>query len=177
MKVDSLRVNSPAAIVTASGGLGLPGGRPDSLIFSMDVDSLGGLRFLAHADSRRSPTTVVIVPDSIAGSLTLARGVAIGTMDTLTVRGTAKATGVYYNKYSAESATLDFNLHDLPKSLAGSINLHADTATVAGVAARFDSRRAGLLRSHARAFRRRRGEPQRTNRDRDGRLGLGQRRQ
>ena len=171
MKVDSLRVNSPAAIVTASGGLGLPGGRPDSLIFSMDIDSLGGLRFLARADSALADT-VVIVPDSIAGSLTLARGVAIGTMDTLMLRGTAKATGVYYNKYSAESATLDFNLHDLPKSLAGSINLHADTAMVGGVAARLDSRRAGFFRSHACAFRHRRGEPQRTNRDRHGRLGL-----
>jgi translocation and assembly module TamB len=118
--------------VTASGGLGLPGGRPDSLIFSMDVDSLGGLRFLARVDSALADS-VVIVPDSIAGSLTLARGVAIGTMDTLTVRGTAKATGVYYNKQSAESATLDFNLRDLPKSIAGSISLRADTATVAGV--------------------------------------------
>ena len=132
MKIDSLRVNSPAAIVTANGGLGLPGGRPDSLIFSMDVDSLGGLRFLARVDSALADS-VVIVPDSIAGSLTLARGVAIGTMDTLTVRGTAKATGVYYNKQSAESATLDFNLRDLPKSIAGSISLRADTATVAGV--------------------------------------------
>ena len=132
MKVDSLQLNSPAAIVSASGGIGLPNGRPDSLIFSMDVDSLGGLRFLAHPDSALADT-VAIVPDSIAGSLTLARGVVAGTMDTLTIRGSARASGVYFNKYSAESAKLDFNLHDLPKSLAGSISLHADTATVVGV--------------------------------------------
>jgi hypothetical protein len=98
----------------------------------MEVDSLGGLRFLAHADSTLADT-VAIVPDSIAGSLTLARGVLTGTMDTLTVRGSARANTVYFNKYSAESATLDFDLHDLPKSLAGSISFHADTATVAGI--------------------------------------------
>ena len=132
MKVDSLQLNSPAAIVSARGGIGLPSGRPDSLIFSMEVDSLGGLRFLAHADSTLADT-VAIVPDSIAGSLTLARGVLTGTMDTLTVRGSARASTVYFNKYSAESATLDFDLHNLPKSLAGSISLHADTATVAGI--------------------------------------------
>ena len=132
MKVDSLQVNSPAATVTASGGLGLPGGRPDSLIFSMDVDSLGGLRFLARADSALADS-VAIVPDSIAGSLTLARGIVAGTMDTLTIRGVARANSLYYNKYSAASATIEFNLHDLPKALAGGINLHADTATIAGV--------------------------------------------
>ena len=54
-------------------------------------------------------------------------------MDTLTIRGVARANDVYYNKYSATSATIDFNLHDLPRSLAGSINLHADTATIGGV--------------------------------------------
>src|SRR6185436_4605667 len=103
-----------------------------SLIFSTDIDSLGGLRFLARTDSTLADS-VAIVPDSIAGSLTLARGVVAGTLDTLTIRGVARANNVYYNRYSAASATIDFNLHDLPRSLAGSINLQADTATVGGV--------------------------------------------
>jgi translocation and assembly module TamB len=133
MKVDSFQVRSPAFTAVATGGIGLPNGRPDSLLFTMNVDSLGGLRLLAHADSALADS-VAIVPDSIDGRLTAANMVALGTMDALTVRGSAEASGIYFNNSSVKLATLDFDLQGLPKSLAGGVTLRADSATVAGVA-------------------------------------------
>ena len=132
MKIDTLRINSPAFIAQARGGIGLPKGRPDSLLFSIDVDSLGGLRFLAHADSALADS-VAILPDSIEGFLRITDAVAAGTMDALRLSGQASASNLLFNKSHAESATLNFELRDLPKSLAGGVSLRIDTATVAGV--------------------------------------------
>ena len=73
MMVDSLQLHTSAATlaVLAGGGIGLPNGRPDSLRFTLLVDSLGGLRrYLSHPDTtllgaRATP------PDSLAGGFTV----------------------------------------------------------------------------------------------------------
>ena len=63
MRVDTLNIKSPAfSAVASTGGLGLPGGRPDSLKFSVSIDSLGGLRFLSRVDTSVATTAL---PDSI----------------------------------------------------------------------------------------------------------------
>src|SRR6185437_1177776 len=44
MLVDSLRLHTKPAMIVASGGIGLPGGRADSLRYTISIDSLGGFR-------------------------------------------------------------------------------------------------------------------------------------
>jgi hypothetical protein len=52
MYVDTLRVESVAATVTASGALGLTTQAPDSLHYQVVVDSLGGMRrYITHFTS------------------------------------------------------------------------------------------------------------------------------
>jgi len=132
MRVDTLNINSPSfSAVASAGGLGLPGGRPDSLKISVSVDSLGGLRFLSHVDSTVVTTAL---PDSITGNLKIDNAVLAGRLDSLVTHGTADAEDLYFNKYRAANARLAFDLRGMPKALTGSIGIHVDTAVVVGVA-------------------------------------------
>jgi translocation and assembly module TamB len=68
MRVDTLRIETIAATITAVGGLGLPHGVADSLTFAVNVDSVGGLRRFIGREASASRTG----PDTLA----LARGLA-----------------------------------------------------------------------------------------------------
>ena len=133
MHVDTLNINSPAFTATASpGGLGLPNGRPDSLRVSLSIDSLGGLRdIFSRIDSTVATTAL---PDSITGNLRIDSALVSGRLDSLLMRGTAVAQGLYFNKLLAENGRIDFDLNGLPKSLTGQAKIHVDTAIVGGVA-------------------------------------------
>lgn len=130
---DSLRLRTYAATLDAHGGLGLPGGRPDSLRFRLDVDSLGGLRrYLSHPD-----TTILgaaaTPADSLSGTLNL-NGWLSGTMDSLTARGTLTGSKVYITKDRGDSVNATFALTGLPSAPAGTISARIDTVTLAGIA-------------------------------------------
>ena len=133
MRVDTLNINSPAFTAVASaGGLGLPNGRPDSLRFSLSIDSLGGLRtLLSRVDSNVATTAL---PDSITGNLRIDSAVVAGRLDSLMAHGMAVAQDLYFNKQRAANARAAFDLRGMPKGLTGEVGLHIDTVVVAGVA-------------------------------------------
>jgi translocation and assembly module TamB len=148
MIVDSLHVPTRAGTLVAQGAIGLPQGRPDSLHFTLTVDSLGGWRpLISHADT--TLLGVPLPPDSLSGSASIT-GDATGTFDLLNVRGRVTGSGLYMNKESAEVVGGTFDIHDLLRAPSGSVAVRVDTAVLAGVtldtlgiSARFDSLQAG----------------------------------
>ncbi len=132
--VDSLRVKTDAFTAEASGGVGLPGGRSDSLRFNVYVDSLGGLRpIISHPDL--APGALAIQPDSLSGSARLA-GVARGTLDALQLEGELFGSRLYFNKTRGDSAYARFDLRNAldPAKRTGSIFARSDSVTLAGIA-------------------------------------------
>jgi translocation and assembly module TamB len=130
--VDSLRLHTRAATLVASGGIGLPQGRPDTLRFTLTVDSLGGLRpIISHPDTtllgaRATP------PDSLAGSITV-RGVASGTVDALSLTGRLSANDITFNTQRGGAVSGTFDLHDALTSPSGTVAVHADTVALGGI--------------------------------------------
>lgn len=105
--VDTLRLETAAGQVAASGGLGLTSGARDSLRLAVTVDSLGGLRrWLSPGagTAGRAPA------DSLAGSIRAAITLA-GTLDTTVadgLRATARVDGrgLVYGGFGARVLTL-----------------------------------------------------------------------
>lgn len=132
MLVDSLRLHTKPAMIVASGGIGLPGGRPDSLRYTISIDSLGGFRpYLSHADTSISGEP--LPADSLSGSVTL-DGVASGTLDSLDLAGHLLANGLVMSTKRVASASGAFDLRDLLRAPNGTMDLRLDSLVVAGVA-------------------------------------------
>jgi translocation and assembly module TamB len=140
--VDSLRVRTAAATLTAFGAIGLPKGQRDSLTFKVTADSLGGLLrpYLARPD-----TTLLgaagTPPDSISGSVSV-KGVVIGTLDAVDISGQLSGSDLYLNKERADSVLANFNVRDVLHSRTGTARIRLDGVTAGGVA--LDSIRADL---------------------------------
>jgi translocation and assembly module TamB len=127
--VDSLRIHTKAATLYAkgTGGIGLPHGRPDSLAFEIEIDSLGGLRpLLASADSS-SP------PDSLIGYV-MVLDTLRGTLDNLSTSGVATGFGLTFRNESVDTLDATFSLRDLTHSPVGTLDFQLSKALLAGVA-------------------------------------------
>jgi len=139
MRVDTLRVESASGTLTAHGGLGLGATRSDSLLFHIDVDSLGGLRqYLVKAraagDSAARPDTgATALADSLAGSIS-ANGTVSGSLSKLAVRATATGTQLRIGTLTARQATLTANVGALPDSATGVFAFAFDTLRVGTLA-------------------------------------------
>ncbi|MHB1862206.1 MAG: translocation/assembly module TamB domain-containing protein [Gemmatimonadaceae bacterium] len=128
MHIDSLRLETSAATITASGGLGLRRGVVDSLAYEASVDSLGGLRpFLATAAAKASGK-----PDSLAGALSLT-GMVTGNLDSLNARGEVFGSSLYINKDRGASMHGRFAVNDILNAPRGTVGLELDTLVLAGV--------------------------------------------
>lgn len=132
-RVDSLRLETVAATVNARGGLGLTRTVSDSLTFEVRVDSLGGVRryigmpVASTAGDGDEPPT-----DSLGGDLRV-EGVARGSVDSLAVGGTISARDIWIRGDRARIASGTFAFTDVTDSLAGTLTVRADTASVSGV--------------------------------------------
>jgi translocation and assembly module TamB len=134
MIIDSLQLHTSAATlaVLAGGGIGLPSGRPDSLRFTLSVDSLGGLRrYVSHPDTTLLGARATL-PDSLAGAFTV-HGLASGTLDVLQLKGRLTANNLYLNQESAAAVDGTFDVRDLFGARSGGVRLRADTVVLAGV--------------------------------------------
>jgi translocation and assembly module TamB len=132
MTVDSLRLRTAAATITATGGIGLPKGTSDTLSFKVMVDSLGGLRrWLSTSDSVIADGEAAAV-DSLSGSGSI-EGKAFGTMDLLGLSGRLGANRLYINKERFERASATFDLRDLLGSASGTVRFAIDTVTLGGI--------------------------------------------
>jgi translocation and assembly module TamB len=133
MTIDSLRLHTAAATLTATGAIGLPNGSPDSISFKVQMDSLGGLRrYLAARDSMLADGEAATAVDSLAGSAVV-EGKAAGTMDLLNLRGRLDANNLYINKDRGEHVAVTFDLRNVTDSALGAVHIGIDTVTLAGI--------------------------------------------
>ncbi len=136
LRVDTLVVAAAPGVLRASGALGLT--RPvgaDSLVLSVSVDSLGGLRRYLRSASAVTITGRPVKPDSLLGSLTF-RGSAHGWLDSLFVRGTLKGRELYMNGNVAHALTGSLELASVGGHTRGTVSLQADTVVAGGLRVR-----------------------------------------
>ena len=157
VRVDTMRVETTAATLTASGMLSLGPTRPDSLRYTIIVDSLGGLRpwvptdrsgrgarALASEDTVtgvRRDSLITAYADSLAGRVEVS-GVLTGSLDSLATAGTLEGRGIFVAGDRVRSVRGEFALSGLPRAPSGLLTLALDTLVVAGV--RLDSARLAL---------------------------------
>ncbi|MEO7521314.1 MAG: translocation/assembly module TamB domain-containing protein [Gemmatimonas sp.] len=140
MRVDTLNVESSALRVTARGGLGLIASRRDTLSFSVQVDSLGGLRPWLQQRGTLAATSANddgVVRDTLRGSLEI-RGQLFGSIDSLDAAGlglSARADGRELNFLGsrAERASAAFDLQRLLAGGTGTAKFTVDSAHVVGI--------------------------------------------
>lgn len=126
--LDSLRLETSAATVTASGALGLHAGIVDSLAYDVTVDSLGGLRPFLQTDVARTSGK----PDSLAGALSMT-GMLTGNLDSLNIRGQLFGSALYRNKDRGASARGAIALDNVLGIPRGTVAFELDTLVLGGV--------------------------------------------
>ena len=130
--VDTLRVDGAAGVVRARGTLGLTrSAGPDSLAFTLDVDSLGGLR--RYLGRTGDPLLRSIGADTLAGSFAV-RGMARGWLDSLDLHAALTARDLRVRDNRARIATGSLALRTAPGAMTGSIEVRADSLVVGGMA-------------------------------------------
>jgi translocation and assembly module TamB len=157
VRVDTLRVETTAATLSAAGTLSLGPTRPDSIRYTIVIDSLGGLRpwlptdregrgarALAREDTTtgvRRDSLVTVYRDSLAGRVAVS-GVLSGSLDSLATSGSIEGRHVFIAGDRARSIRGNFALRGLPRAPSGLLTLALDTLVVAGL--RLDSARLAL---------------------------------
>lgn len=125
VRVDSLRIESSAAIATASGAFGLAPGRSDSLRFDVRVDSLGGVR-------RYLASSTALTADSLGGTLSAA-GVLVGAIDSASLSVELAGRGLQRNTIRAASLLGQLDLENAFGARHGTGSLTLDSVTVANL--------------------------------------------
>lgn len=125
--VDTLLLETDAMTLAAYGALGLLAEEPDSLAFTLTVDSLGGFR--RYLASEPAPGQE---PDSLVGTLDV-RGVLLGSAEGIGARGTVFGRELRIGHTTAASLNGTFNLTDFTGPTRGSMTISLDTAIAAGV--------------------------------------------
>jgi translocation and assembly module TamB len=145
LTVDSLRLETTAALVTAQGGLGLVPGVDDSLRVSVVADSLGGLRpYLAPNQPADSTAT------TLAGFVRMDATIA-GNVDSLRASGELNGVNLDVGDQRADRVQGGFELFGLAGDLRGRASLEFERPRVGGIrlaSARVDAavRDTGLTR-------------------------------
>lgn len=128
--MDTLRVESVAASITASGALGLTEKVRDSLHYHVAVDSLGGLRPWI---TRFTGTPTQGVPDSLAGTVTVL-GVARGSMASLDVSGFVRGSNMYVGREAGRDVTGSYDITDVLHAPTGTASVRFQALSLGGVA-------------------------------------------
>lgn len=135
MYLDTLRVESVAATLTASGALGLTPRVADSLHYLVSVDSLGGLRrYVTRLTSAWARPAGDLGPpeDSLAGSVVL-EGTAHGSLRKLDLSGRATGNRVFVRREAGRSIVGQFAIANILTQPSGTASLRFDTLDIAGV--------------------------------------------
>jgi translocation and assembly module TamB len=132
MRVDTLRLTGDVGTLVARGSLGLT--RPaenDSLVVTMTVDSLGGLRrYLGVATSAASDSAAAL--DSLTGTLR-SRLVVRGWLDSLDVSGTLEGSDLLARAQRAHGVRGIVDIRQVKNHATGTVSLEADTITAGGI--------------------------------------------
>jgi translocation and assembly module TamB len=151
VRLDSLRLESVAATITAAGSLGLAERTADSVRFEIAVDSLGGLRrYVTRMTAALTDTGVS--RDSLAGSLRVT-GVVSGSLRAPDVRGRVAGSNVFVRREAGREVEGAFDLRDVFNAPTGSASVRIDAMNVGGIAldtlgatVRLDAGRTGQFR-------------------------------
>ena len=120
-RLDTLHLETTALELNAGGALGLHPGRPDSLLFNIRVDSLGGFRRWLAPD----------VADSLAGGLQV-NGVAGGWLKDFALDASLDGAGLLVGTSGVRLLTGSAELTKLPSTPTGTVTIAADTMKLAG---------------------------------------------
>ncbi|HEY2026681.1 MAG TPA: translocation/assembly module TamB domain-containing protein, partial [Gemmatimonadaceae bacterium] len=150
VQIDTLRVDGVPGTLRAHGALGLTrSAGNDSLVLAMDVDSLGGLRRYLKSSAALNLAGRPVAPDSLHGSLAF-RGTVRGWVDSLDMRGSLSGRDLVVNSSSAHGLSGALAVRSVGGRASGTVDLHADTVTAAGVHIRRVALDALLDRGHTR---------------------------
>ena len=135
LHVDSMALNSTGVRVQGSGMLGVKAGARDTLRFTAEVDSLGGLRSLLLApDSEAGVLLTRARRDSLAGALSMTGYFAGSVADSFTASATFLGEQLVFGGSTAEHLAGGFDIGGLPHAPGGSLWMRLDSARVAGAA-------------------------------------------
>ena len=136
VRVDTLTLESSAARLMARGGVGLTEAKRDSLLLSVHVDSLGGLRpWLSPTDTGKR--ALVLPTDTLRGTVEVS-GVLRGSIDTLDTRGLdlqlrADVSDLVVASSRSIRTAFDLDVRDVLRGANGLFTASADSAYVAGI--------------------------------------------
>lgn len=136
VRVDTAAVESSALRLTARGGVGLVRERPDTLVATVDVDSLGGLRpWVTPVDSG---TPALVAPTAALAGVATVRLRLAGTVDTLDPRGLGLVAqgalaDVAVAGARAARASVALDVQDALRGATGTFAATADSAALGGV--------------------------------------------
>ncbi|PYP77457.1 MAG: hypothetical protein DMD35_15085 [Gemmatimonadetes bacterium] len=132
VRVDTLRLEGDLGTLVARGSLGLT--RPttnDSLVVTMTVDSLGGLRrYIGLTAAARTDSAAAL--DSLTGTLR-SRLVLRGWLDSLDVSGTLEGRDLLARAQRARGVRGTVAIQQLKGRATGSVMLQADTVAAGGL--------------------------------------------
>lgn len=155
MRLDTLRLESVAATVTAAGSLGLVERTSDSLQFRVAVDSLGGLRRYVTRFTSAFGDTGATVADSLAGTIALT-GTVSGSLLSMDVAGRVQGSNVFVRREAGREISGEFALRDVLHAPTGTARVRLDALNVGGIAldtlglsVRLDPGRTGRFRAGA----------------------------
>jgi translocation and assembly module TamB len=157
MLLDTLRIESAAATVTADGVIGLKARGQDSIRYAVAVDSLGGLRRYVSRMLTAMAAPNQPVADSLSGKVTVT-GTARGALAALDVKGSVDGSELFIRRDAGRRLTGSFAFNNLFAEPSGALALKFDTLNVGvirldtlGVVARLESARRGGFAVGARA--------------------------
>jgi translocation and assembly module TamB len=141
--IDTVRVDGVPGTLRARGTLGLTrSAGSDSLVVSVDVDSLGGLRRYLKGGVSFNGTP--LKADTLLGSLAF-RGSVRGWLDSLDVRGALVGKALHVRDTRARGLQGTLALRSVRGRTTGSVDLRADTVIASGVRVRSASLDARIL--------------------------------
>ena len=128
--IDTLRVESTAVTIDAAGAIGLTADRSDSLRYSLQADSLGGLRQYVSMLMRPAEGAP---PDSLSGSAAV-DGWMQGSLQGFRLFGDVAGTKVVLRREVGNEIRGTFDLTNAFSGPTGSVSLRSRTLRFGGVA-------------------------------------------
>jgi translocation and assembly module TamB len=151
MYLDTLRVESVAATLTAAGTLGLAERTDDSLQYQVVVDSLGGLRRYIEQAMSAFERPAGATADSLGGTIAVT-GTARGSLRFLDMAGRIDGSNLFIRREAGNQLAGSFDLKDVVANPSGALDLQVKRLNVGvialdtlGVSARFESAQKGAF--------------------------------
>jgi translocation and assembly module TamB len=133
MRVDTVRAETVAGVVSAHGAFGLTSAVTDSLVYRVKIDSLGGLRRYLGKPTTAALDGEAAPPDSIDGTVMIV-GSLHGNLDSLSIlTDTLEARDIWMRGDRAKAIVGGFEYNNVRGAVSGGLSIRTDTAVVANM--------------------------------------------